>query len=514
MRRSLALAALCGVLLVSSAGAAQRLGTSRGETIRGTARSDYIDPRAGRDRVLALSGDDLIKAQDQFADRLTCGAGFDVVTADLGDNAGRDCEVVTRKLSRDRYTTPEGQHATEVEPDSYAFGSTIATTFQVGRNRDGGAANIGFATSRDAGRTWHSGLLPSLTVNSSPSGRWARASDPVVGYDALHGVWLANSLAFIPDQESALTFNRSPNGVNWSAPVVATSSVARGDVELDKPWFACDNWMSSPFRGNCYLAYTDFRFDRISVQVSRDGGQTWSAPIGAPDNAGRASMRAGAPGVQPVVRPNGDVLVLYWDVSQMSSIRSTNGGLSFSSTQRVAPASATMPANLNFRAFGLPVAEVDAAGTVYLAWSDCLLRTGCNGTDLLLTRSADGLVWSSATRIPTGAVQPGASDVLPGLAADPARAGRVALAWYRLDPAGGINAFFTRSSNGGATWTAPRRLNTETMTRSWIAQTTLGPMVGDYISTSFAGGTPVAVLALASRPGRRLDEAIYAARLP
>jgi hypothetical protein len=53
------------------------------------------------------------------------------------------------------------------------------------------------------------------------------------------------------------------------------------------------------------------------------------------------------------------------------------------------------------------------------------------------------------------------------------------------------------------------------MTRQWIAQTTLGPMLGDYISTSFVGGTPVAVLALASRPlGIRLDEAIYAARLP
>jgi len=39
-------------------------------------------------------------------------------------------------------------------------------------------------------------------------------------------------------------------------------------------------------------------------------------------------------------------------------------------------------------------------------------------------------------------------------------------------------------------------------------------MVGDYISTSFANGTPVAVLALASRPGQRLDEAVYASRLP
>jgi hypothetical protein len=104
--------------------------------------------------------------------------------------------------------------------------------------------------------------------------------------------------------------------------------------------------------------------------------------------------------------------------------------------------------------------------------------------------------------------------VLPGLGVDPERAGRLALTYYRLHPGGGIDAFFVRSANGGATWTRPRQLNTETMTRSWIAQTSLGPMLGDYISTSFARGRPVAIYALAARPDGRLREAIYGARLP
>jgi hypothetical protein len=50
-----------------------------------------------------------------------------------------------------------------VEPDSYSFGSTIVTVFQSGRFLDGGAANIGFATSRNGGRTWRSGVLPGLS---------------------------------------------------------------------------------------------------------------------------------------------------------------------------------------------------------------------------------------------------------------------------------------------------------------------------------------------------------------
>ena len=512
MRRFLALAALAGAVLASTAGAAEKVGTPRADVIRGTARADYIDPRAGRDRVSAGRGDDRIKAQDRFIDTIGCGPGWDLVTADLGDRVDRACEVVTRQLSRDQYRNAESQHATEVEPDSYAFGSTIVAIFQVGRIRDGAAANNGFATSRDAGRTWRTGLLPSLTPNSSPAGEWDRVSDPVIGYDAVHGVWLASSLAVSPGRESALVFNRSTDGLTWGAPIVATRSISR-DLELDKQWFACDNWPSSPFRGRCYLAYSDFRTNRISIQTSADGGLTWSRPVSAPDSAGRNAMREGSPGVQPVVRPNGDALVLFWDGDQMSSIRSTDGGASFSRTNLVGRVEA--PVGLNFRAFALPVAEVDAAGTVYLAWSDCQLHTDCTGTDLMLSRSADGLQWSAPARIPTGPAREGAHDVVPGLAADPERPGRLALAWYRLQSNGGIDAFFVRSANGGSTWTRPRRLSTETMTREWIAQTTLGPMLGDYISTSFASGTPVAVVALASRPGGgRLDEAIYAARLP
>lgn len=512
MRRFLALAALAGAVFASTAGAAQLIGTLRADTIRGTARADYIDPRAGRDRVSAGRGDDRVKAQDRFVDTIGCGPGWDLVTADLGDRVDRGCEVVVRQLSRDPYRNPESQHATEVEPDSYAFGSTVVSVFQVGRIRDGAAANNGFATSHDAGRTWRAGLLPSLTPNSRPAGEWARATDPVIGYDAAHGVWLASSLVVSPGRESALVFNRSTDGITWSAPVVATRSIAR-DLELDKQWFACDNWTTSPFRGRCYLAYSDFRTNRISIQTSADGGLTWSAPIAAPDNAGRNALREGSPGVQPVTRPNGDALVLFWDGEQMSSIRSTDGGASFSRTNFIGRVEA--PGGFNFRAFALPVAEVDASGTVYLAWSDCQLRTRCEGTDLMLSRSADGVQWTAPARIPTGAALDGAHDVVPGLGANPDRAGGLALAWYRLQPGGGIDAFFVRSSNGGATWTRPRRLNTETMTRKWIAQTRLGPLLGDYISTSFAGGKPVAVLALASRPsGRRLDEAIYAARLP
>jgi hypothetical protein len=41
-----------------------------------------------------------------------------------------------------------------VEPDTFAFGSTVVGAFQVGRFYDGGSSNIGWATSANGGSTW------------------------------------------------------------------------------------------------------------------------------------------------------------------------------------------------------------------------------------------------------------------------------------------------------------------------------------------------------------------------
>ena len=62
-----------------------------------------------------------------------------------------------RRRARRRRTT---NHQTEVEPDTFANGSTIVAAYQVGRIYDGGACAIGFATSTNNGASWTSGLLP------------------------------------------------------------------------------------------------------------------------------------------------------------------------------------------------------------------------------------------------------------------------------------------------------------------------------------------------------------------
>jgi hypothetical protein len=141
---------------------------------------------------------------------------------------------------------------------------------------------------------------------------------------------------------------------------------------------------------------------------------------------------------------------------------------------------------------------------------DC--NANCSGADIVLIRSADGSAWTRPTRVATG---PGGARryyTLPGLAADPARAGRLGLAYYRLDSNGAIDAYFVASNNSGGAWSSPRRLTPQSIRRSWLVDTQYGPMIGDYISTSFVGGRPIPILIIAGVPARnRLDEAVFAA---
>jgi hypothetical protein len=101
------------------------------------------------------------------------------------------------QISADPYTSasaPTGRHATEVEPDTFAWGSTIVTAFQVGRVFNGGATDIGWATSSNGGVSWTQGFLPGTSLEAMRPGSFFAASDPSVAYDARHRVWLISWL--------------------------------------------------------------------------------------------------------------------------------------------------------------------------------------------------------------------------------------------------------------------------------------------------------------------------------
>ena len=128
--------------------------TATAATIRGTKRGELIVGTPAPDRIVAGAGTDSVQAAFGGVDRVDCGAGVDIVSADAADRVAANCEIVSRRLSVDPYANADSQHETAVEPDSFACGDTVVAAFQVGRREGGAASNIGTAVSRDAGRTW------------------------------------------------------------------------------------------------------------------------------------------------------------------------------------------------------------------------------------------------------------------------------------------------------------------------------------------------------------------------
>jgi hypothetical protein len=486
------------------------------DTIRGLGGNDFLNGGLGRDTIDGAAGDDRIAASaDGIRDVVRCGAGKDMVNADLVDKVASDCEIVSRQLSRDRTVASWGaQHETQAEPDSLAVGATIVTAYQVGRFADGGAAGIGWSTSRDGARTWRSGLLPSLSEESKPPGPYQRVSDPVVGYDAVHRQWLIVSL--VAGERGALVVSRSRDGVAWSAPVAIASS----GEEIDKEWIACDNWTASRFQGRCYLSYLDVASHEIRTRFSIDGGLTWSAPHAPPDISPQPIVN----GAQPVVRPNGELVVAFagWetytrpDLDAMLVTRSTDGGLTFSATTRVARLIAREVSGM--RTGPLPSADVDSRGIVYLAWQDCSGGSGGgrggfngDGCDIVMSRSPVGDTWTVPETIASGDGFPPTDEFVPAIAVHPQTSGEsasLALVYHsRATPdlcgfgiCAWIDVYEKESSDGGQTWGAPQRLNAQSMPVEWIADGGFGRLLGDYISVSWVGGKAVPVFALATEP--------------
>lgn len=418
------------------------------------------------------------------------------------------------RVSSDPFTSPTtGTHATEVEPDSFAAGATIVAAFQVGRFTDGGAAAIGWATSTDRGATWTHGELPGLTV--ARGGPHARATDGAVAYDPKHDVWLVNSTALASPPSirgEAVTVNRSTDGGATWGPAINVEVAGPGQ-DFDKNWIACDGTPTSPHYGNCYVQWDDFGNDgRMLLSTSTDGGLTWGPPKGTAGNY------AGLGG-QPVVQPNGTVIVPYASSNEtgIGAFRSTDGGASWSKPVDVAVVvhhSTSGP----IRAGALPSAEMDRSGRVFVAWEDCRYRPGCNANDIVIASSSDGVHWTNPRRVPIDPVASEIDHFVPGLGVDRTTAGSSAhlgLAYHYIpeQDCGAascrVHVGFVNSLDGGATWSRPRVL-AGPMRPNWLAPTNDGYMTGDYISTSFTGGKPHPVIAIGRQPsGATLDEAIY-----
>src|SRR5947209_5457132 len=387
--------------------------------------------------------------------------------------------VALTRVSADPFSNSSSQHATEVEPDTFANGQTVVGAFQVGRFFDGGASDIGWARSTDGGSTWTNGFLPGLTFNGTRPGTtgtpFERVSDASVAYDRRHGVWLVSSLP-VPNATAAVPYvfvSRSTDaGASWGTPVRIPPPAA-SKIDLDKNWTVCDNTSTSPYYGHCYTEFDDFAAgDLEEMSTSIDGGRSWSVPTPTVSNDRGL-------GGQPLVQPNGTVVVPFQtNQNKEAAFRSTDGGATWRSGVTIAAAS-TATTSGNLRTSALPSAEIDSTGRVYVAWQDCRFRAKCASNDIVLSTSSDGVGWSAVTRVPIDAVTSGADHFIPGLAVDRSTpssgsGAHLALSYYFYPDAGctggcQLEVGYISSPDGGAHWGAAQQLPAP-MTLSQIAQ--------------------------------------------
>src|SRR4029077_7969105 len=129
--------------------------------------------------------------------------------------------------------------------------------------------------------------------------------------------------------------------------------------------------------------------NRMEMSTSTDGGLTWGTA---------KTNNTGIIGGQPVVGPDGTVIVPTANANEtaIGAFNTTNGGASWSAVTTIATIRHKGAAG-SLREGPLPSAEIDAAGTVYVAWADCRFERSCRTNDIVITHSLNSTGTSWAT---------------------------------------------------------------------------------------------------------------------
>ncbi|MBN8680200.1 MAG: exo-alpha-sialidase [Chitinophagales bacterium] len=279
--------------------------------------------------------------------------------------------------------------------------------------------------SNDGGRTWEKGKITSKT-----SGVYG---DPVLLADWNGNIYYSHL--------------SNPDGKGWSSDklldrIVIQKSTDGGKTyddgswcglrhpkDQDKPWLCAD-----PTSGALACTWTEFDkynsrdqekdHSRILFSQSVDGGKSWSEAINISQMEGNCLDDDDTPeGAVPAYGPNGEIYAAWSYDEKIWFDRSTDGGKTWLDKDIVA---AEQPGGWNVEISGLnrtnvmPVLVCDLSdspsrGTLYLCWGD--QRNGENDTDIFLAKSTDGgNTWSKPKRVNND--RKGRQQFLPWMAID------------------------------------------------------------------------------------------------
>lgn len=311
--------------------------------------------------------------------------------------------------------------------------------------------------------------LPTGTGGVRPQvhSRYDLSGDPGVAFDAQGNAYYVCLTANRPEDDGSIFASTALKGTfGFNRPV----SIDTGFTPVlfnDKPSITVDPTVGKPSSGNVYVFYTKFLAltgTLILESQSSDQGRTFTKP-----QLITTLKQASASGTSAGVGPNGEVYVAYENdtnnlsgtmVSEIDVQVSRDGGTSFSAPIKAAddhPVSGQIQHSVG-RDNSFPTLVVDSSATspysgrVYIAWTDA--KDG--HADIRFTSSTDGgVTYAAPKKLNDDNPDNVAADhVFPGLAVAPD--GFLAADWpidQRDDPTKGFyHPYYTESLDGGATF--------------------------------------------------------------
>ena len=389
---------------------------------------------------------------------------------------------------------------------------TLVAAWQQDRRPDGGARGILTATSRDGGNTWLHPPAPAFTrctgaTATAFGSAFPTVSDPWLSIGPDGRVYLTALAVGATDRprSAILAATSADHGLTWSAPVSLIADPG-GSAFNDKNSVTAD-----PTRpGVAYTTWTRVAPSGAATFLSRtaDGGATWDRPraILFPTVGGLDQ------GHQIVVLPDGTLVDVFvrrgFPSDQQMAIRSTDGGETWAAPIPIAtlPRPRGVVDPFDGRAVrtggGLPDVAVAGTGALYVTWEQQQSRLPARV--MLAASSSGGLTWSTPRRVNANrrvhAFTPSVA-----VAAD----GTVGVAYFDFtsDRPGRrpllTDVWFTRSTNGGASFTRRERLRQASFDLRNAPRTERGFFLGDYHGLVATGSAFHALFTVA--PGRRGD---------
>ena len=371
----------------------------------------------------------------------------------------------------------------QVDPDF------LTAVFQEGRFTDGGAADCGYAVTHDGGLSWTRALIPNLTMASG--GTYLRATDPVAGID-LSGRIFLNTEGSTTDgfADGIILVSRSTDGgTTFDAPAVVFRPADSSNFP-DKSWMAVNTFSGTATAGRIVVTWTLFGTTDASPifrSYSDDHGLSWSGA------AAIHSAQASAQGSQPVFLRDGRVAIIYWNFGgsgfrggplpgpeEIDMVLSNDGGVTFGPPSLVTTVARYDQPSIRNGVF-LPSATTDRINghlsVVYQALDSAGLPR------IFFTKSSNaGATWSAPVAITDN---PGTGVFNAAISASPDGQRLTASFYDQRDNPPGVttlcNLYLAQSFDGGATWQPNVRLTNKTTDATLAPLTAQGYMLGDYL---------------------------------